>query len=131
MLRQKLYRVLLWTQGIYTFLTAAWPIIDIESFLFVTGYKTDIWLVKTVSILLLVISIVLLFSTPSFKQVNYQVALLALLVAIGMAYVDFYYSLNKTISKIYMADGFVEIVFVVGWLIVLKKIPPRRDNIRR
>jgi len=131
MLRQKLYRVLLWTQGIYTFLTAAWPIIDIESFLFVTGYKTDIWLVKTVSILLLVISIVLLFSTPSFKQVNYQVALLALLVAIGMAYVDFYYSLNKTISKIYMADGFVEILFVVGWLIVLKKIPPRRDNIRR
>ena len=130
MLWQRLYRVLLWTQGIYTFLTAAWPIIDIESFLFVTGYKTEIWLVKTVSILLLVISIVLLSSTSSFRQINYPVAILALLVAIGMAYVDFYYSLNKTISKIYIADGFVEILFAVAWLIVLKKIPPKRDNIK-
>src|SRR5215204_6110532 len=110
MLPQKLYSGILWAQGIYTFLTATWPIVDIESFMLVTGYKTDLWLVKTVSILLLAISISLLLCTV-FKQFNYPVALLALLVAVGMAYVDFYYSLNNTISKIYMADGFVEIGF--------------------
>ena len=124
---QKLYKLTLWCQGIYTFITAVWPIVDIESFMFISGYKTDLWLVKTVSVLLLAMSICLLINTSS-NRANLPVIILALLVAIGMAYVDFYYSLNNTISKIYMADGFVEILFIISWLMILIKNPAfKRD----
>ena len=124
---QKLYRLTLWSQGIYTFITAIWPIVDIESFMFVSGYKTDVWLVKTVSILLLAISICLITNTSS-NHPHLPIIILALLVAVGMAYVDFYYSLNGTISKIYMADGLVEILFIISWLIILIKNPAfKRD----
>jgi hypothetical protein len=116
----KLYKLNLWVQGIYTLLTALWPIVHIESFMEVSGYKTDIWLVNTVSVLLLSIAVALIVTT-TFKQINAPISVLALLVAIGMAYVDFYYALNNTIWNIYMADGVVEILFAVSWLIVLIK----------
>jgi hypothetical protein len=51
----KLFRIVLWVQTIYYLLTAIWPLADIESFMLVTGRKTDIWLVKTVSVLLLAV----------------------------------------------------------------------------
>lgn len=53
----KLYKGLLWIQGAYTSLTALWGLIDIDSFMAVTGPKNDIWLVKTVSVVLLAIGI--------------------------------------------------------------------------
>ena len=120
MLALKLYKLTLWLQGIYTFLTAVWPIVHIESFMEVSGYKTDVWLVKTVSVLLLSISVCMLVATLS-KQINIPVGVLALLVATGMAYVDFYYGLNDIIWNIYMADGVIEILFLVSWLLILIK----------
>ena len=124
---QKLYRLTIWSQGIYTFITAVWPIVDLESFMLVSGYKTDIWLVKTVSILLLAVSVCLLINTSAVHP-TLPIIMLALLVAVAIAYVDFYYSLNGTISKIYMADGFVEILFIISWLIILIKNPAfKRD----
>jgi hypothetical protein len=127
MLSQKLRKATLWTQGAYTFLTAIWPIVDIESFMEISGYKTDIWLVKTVSILLLATSISFLIDTLS-NRLNVPITMLALVVAIGMAYVDFYYSLNGTIRKIYMLDDFIEILFTIGWLVVLIKNPAQKRD---
>jgi hypothetical protein len=124
---EKLYKATIWSQAIYTFITAVWPIVNIKTFMLVSGYKTDIWLVKTVSVLLLAISICLLVNASSNKF-NFPIVLLSLLVAIGMAYVDFYYSINGTISKIYMADGFVEILFVIGWFVIILK-KSRRSGI--
>src|SRR5690606_5458945 len=49
-------RKFLWipfVQGLYFFLTAVWPLLHIESFQLVTGFKTDIWLVDTVAFLLI------------------------------------------------------------------------------
>jgi hypothetical protein len=119
MVTLKLYKITLWLQGLYTFLTALWPIVHMESFMEVSGYKTDVWLVKTVSILLLAIAICMLLSASSRQ--NIPVVILALIVAVGMAYVDFYYALNDTIWNIYMADGIIEILFVLSWLFILIK----------
>ncbi len=116
----KLPVTMLWMQGIYTMLTALWPIIDIESFMRISGYKIDIWLVKTVSVLLLAISVSML-STIFLKAPNYPVFLLALISAAGLAYVDFYYAFGERISKVYLADGIIEILFVLGWIIVFVK----------
>lgn len=57
---RKLYRVLLWVQGVYTALTTLWGLVDIDSFMAVTAPKTDVWLVKTVSAVLLALGLTLI-----------------------------------------------------------------------
>ncbi len=119
----KFTKYLLIIQGSYTFLTALWPIVHINSFMWISGYKQDVWLVKTVGVCLLAISVCLL--TSIFVKGNIlPVAALALFTSAGLAYVDFYYALNNVIRDIYMADGVIEIVFTICWLIVIKKERP-------
>lgn len=115
-----MYTTTLWAQGLYTLITAVWPIVDIQSFMQVSGYKTDIWLVKTVAALLVAISAGLLGATRA-EQYNIPIIVLALVAAVGLAYVDFYYALNDTIWNIYMADGVIEILFAISWLVILSK----------
>jgi hypothetical protein len=116
----KFTKYLLAIQGSYTFITAIWPIIHINSFMWISGYKHDVWLVKTVGVCLLAISVCLL--TSIFSKGNIlPIAALALFISVGLAYVDFYYALNNVIRAIYMADGVIEIVFALCWLITLRK----------
>jgi hypothetical protein len=60
MFARKLYRVLLWVQGVYTALTSLWGQLNIDSIMAVTGPKTDVWLFKTVSVVLLAIGFTLI-----------------------------------------------------------------------
>jgi hypothetical protein len=39
-------------QGIYFFVFGIWPILSMSTFLKITGPKTDLWLVKTVGLIL-------------------------------------------------------------------------------
>ena len=117
----KLFRALVWTQATYIFLTAAWPLIDIRSFMEVTGYRTDIWLVKTVGALLIPVSACLY--AHLFIQTNRIPALiLGALTAVAFAAIDFYYALNDVISDVYLADGAVELLFLSGWIFVARKM---------
>jgi hypothetical protein len=119
----KIFRSLLWIQGVYTLITAIWPLIHIESFMQVTGNKTDVWLVKTVGALLIPVALCLLMHL--FIDIDRRpVALLGGLTAVAFSCVDFYYALNDVISDIYLADGAIEIVFVLVWtyLIVSKRL---------
>ena len=110
--------MILWIQGIYTLLTALWALIDIESFMVLTGPKTDVWLVKTVSIVLLAFSLGLI--TQIFIRSNPLLVIIpAMINSIGLAGIDFYYSSLGTISGIYRADGILEIVFAIIWLYLL------------
>lgn len=40
-------------QGLYYSISGIWPLLSIDTFMAVTGPKTDIWLVKTVGVLLM------------------------------------------------------------------------------
>lgn len=114
----KLYRSTLWVQGIYTTLTALWGLIDIDSFMAVTGPKRDIWLVKTVSAILLAIG--LSFIMQAFIRSNaLPVIVLALISSMGLAFIDSYYAINKVISKIYLGDAVLQILFCFVWIYVL------------
>ena len=46
-------------QAIYYVVTGLWPVIDIASFIRITGPKTDVWLVKMVGLLTVAIAITL------------------------------------------------------------------------
>ncbi len=105
-------------QGLYWLLTGLWGLIDIHSFMMVTGPKTDIWLVKTVSVLIIVISLSLLSGVKSKEQTK-PVILLAISSCIGLAGIDLYYSLSNVISKVYLLDAVAEILFLIAWAVIL------------
>jgi hypothetical protein len=118
--RRKVYKALLWIRGGYTFLTALWGLVDIDSFMVITGPKTDIWLVKTVTVLLLPISLCFFYAL-FFKTDERLISILGMLTSLALACIDFYYTANKTIRWVYAVDGVLEMIFCIAWIYVLVK----------
>jgi len=111
----KLYKLLLRLNGIFYFLTGIWPIVHIQSFLWVTGPKTDIWLVKTVGWLIIACSLGML--AASFrKYIQPDVVLIVIGFAAFLAGVDIYYASTDVIAPVYLTDAVVEILLIITWL---------------
>jgi hypothetical protein len=102
-------------QGLYYLVTGLWPFIHIQSFLLVTGPKTDLWLVKTVGVLVTVIGAVLL-SASRTRRVTDEIVMLAVGSALGLAAIDLIYSLSGVISPVYLADAAAEIALAGLWV---------------
>lgn len=120
MMSSRLIQYLLWTQGIYYLLTAVWPLVHIESFMVVTGRKQDIWLVKTVSVLILSVALALLYGI--YYHTDYRlVRLIAVSSALGLTAIDIWYYLQGVIKWVYLADAVAEVALIVGWCV--PKIP--------
>src|SRR5688500_15738987 len=98
----KIYKRLLRLCGIFYFLTGIWPVVHIHSFMEVTGPKNDIWLVKTVGLLIATLSIGLLLA--SFRTYIQPDLILAVLGFAGfLTAVDIYYNVTDVIAPIYLA----------------------------
>ena len=104
-------------QGIYTLVTALWAIVDIHSFMMITGPKTDIWLVKTVAAILIPIGLFLLLNIYRTGPLLHLLSI-ALLSAVALALIDFYYTAKGTISGIYLADGVLQVGFILCWIYI-------------
>ena len=102
-------------QGVFYVATGLWPLFDIDSFQMVTGPKADLWLVRTVGVLVTVIGAVLLFAARG-RRVSDEIVLLAVGSALGLAMIDLVYALSGRISAIYLADAAVEIGLAVLWV---------------
>ncbi|HEX6433808.1 MAG TPA: hypothetical protein VFZ87_06185 [Gemmatimonadales bacterium] len=103
-------------QGVFYVLTGVWPLIDIVSFQVVTGPKVDLWLVRTVGVLVTVIGVVLLSASRS-RRITREILLLAVGSALGLAAIDLVYALSGRISAIYLADAAAEIALAGLWLV--------------
>jgi len=114
MTREKLLPAIALAQGALYIATGLWPLFDIDSFQAVTGPKTDLWLVRTVGVLVTVIGIVLVASARR-RKIGAEIALLAVGSALGLAGIDIVYVLSRTISAVYLADAVVEIGFAAAW----------------
>ena len=86
-----------------------------RTFIAVTGRKTDVWLVKTVGALLVVIGIALIVGSNS-EEIKSSTICLGVSSALALALVDIYYGLRKFISKIYLGEAVVELIFVFLWI---------------
>jgi hypothetical protein len=86
------------------------------TFLKVTGPKTDLWLVKTVGLLLAVIGLVLIVAQIN-AEVNPSIRILAIGSALSLALVEFIYVAKRVISPIYLGDAIAEL-FLIGWWIL-------------
>lgn len=116
-------------QGIYLMITALWPLLDINSFMRMTGRKTDIWLVKSVSVLLLSLVIILWKAALKPQPIPLSNAAAVMVGTGGLAAVEFSYYFNGTISRIYMIDAIIEMFFLLWWIVVfMNSLPRNREN---
>lgn len=104
-------------QGGYYLLTGVWSLVHIQSFIAVTGPKTDVWLVKTVGVLVSVIGLSLLLMGIR-GEVDPGLVLVAAGSAIGLLVIEVAYALQRVIGVIYLADALLEAVFVAWWVAV-------------
>jgi hypothetical protein len=82
-----LTRWLLLAQGLYFFLTGVWPVVHMPSFVAVTGPKTDLWLVRTVGLLIAVAGLAMI-AAGAHGIVDAPALILALGFAAALAAVD-------------------------------------------
>src|SRR3954463_9864080 len=85
-------------QSIYFALTGLWPLVHINSFMKVTGPKTDLWLVRTVGVLVIAIAIPMGLAAIDHR-ITIDVAVLAIGSALGLATIDVVYVLRRVIDK--------------------------------
>src|SRR4051812_16988823 len=91
-------------QAVYFGVTGVWPLVDIDSFMRVTGPKRDLWLVRTVGVLVTVIAAALALAAWK-RQFGAPICCLAIGSAVALATIDVFYSLRGTISRIYLLDA--------------------------
>jgi hypothetical protein len=105
-----------WIQAAYFLLTGVWPVLSIRTFMRVTGPKTDLWLVKTVGVVVAVIgaAIGLAAARQAFTP---EILALAIGSAAGLMLIDVIYVAKGVIARIYLADAVAQVVLIAGWLI--------------
>jgi hypothetical protein len=103
-------------QGWYYIATGVWPILDIDSFQLVTGPKVDLWLVRTVAVLVTVIGATLLLAVRQ-RRLDAPIVLLAVGSALGLASIDVVYVLVGRIPPVYLLDAAAEIVLAGLWTV--------------
>lgn len=101
-------------QGLYYFVTAAWPLVHVRSFEAVTGPKLEHWLLNTVAMMILCSSFVFISAGLSPFRPGKETLILAFSNALGLVAIDIIYSLKNVIRKVYLLDAAAE-----GALIVL------------
>ena len=119
--------LLRWTsffQGTYYILTGLWSLVSISTFQMVTGPKTDIWLVKTVGLLLIVSGLVFLFSAVRRRFLG-ETILLAIGNAGALALIEVIYVSVGRISLVYLFDAVMEVLIAGIWLMEAWKL--RKD----
>jgi hypothetical protein len=105
-------------QACYFLLTGVWPIVHMRSFLAVTGPKVDLWLVKTVGVLVAMVGSVLLMAAWS-GRITPEVIALAIGCAAALGIVDVVYVARRVIPKIYLLDAVAESVLIAAWIVAL------------
>lgn len=98
-------------QGWFYVATGLWPLFHMKSFEFVTGPKSDKWLVKTVALMITCSGVIFILYNDTQAAM-----ILAIMNALALSAIDIFYSLKKVISKIYLLDAVVELGFVAIYL---------------
>lgn len=109
-----LQRLTPFVQGGYYVLTGLWGVVELDSFQAVTGPKSDLWLVRTVGLMIVVVGAVLAEAAVK-RRITPEIVLLGVGSALGLACIDIVYATLGRISLIYYLDAIAEILILMGW----------------
>ena len=101
-------------QGSYWILTGLWPVVHLASFEWVTGPKTDDWLVRTIGALIAAVGVTLTVAARN-DRIGADAARLALLGALALGVADILAPLLAGVRWIYLLDAPVQATFALYW----------------
>lgn len=101
--------------GIYYILTGIWPLLDVESFMAVTGPKMDIWLVRAVGVVVLAAGSGFLLASL-LRAGNRPLILIAAASSLGLAAIDIRYVISGVISTVYLVDAVLQLLLLLVWV---------------
>jgi hypothetical protein len=101
--------------GAFNVLFGLWPLVHMRSFELVSGPKTDDWLVRTVSGLMVANGFTQLTAEPTPAALA-QTRLVGIGTAATFAAVDVVYATSGRISKVYLLDALLEAGWIAAWL---------------
>jgi len=104
-----------YAQGGYFLLTGLWPLLSIKTFQLVTGPKTDLWLVKTVGVVVAAIGATLIMA-GSRRQQAPEIPLLGISSAAALGGIDLVYVAKGRIARVYLLDALAEAGLIACWL---------------
>lgn len=104
--------------GLYFIVAGIWPILHMDSFVFITGPKEDLWLVETVGMLAAAIGLGLLVGGWR-RNISFPLSLIAVAAAIGFILIDAIYVWGGVISPIYLFDAVIEFVLLCFWVVFI------------
>ena len=113
----RLTRWLALAHGAFYVLSGLWPVVHLRSFYFVTGPKTDGWLVQTVGALLAAFGAAL-FSAGRRQRLSPEMIFLAIAMPLVLAAVDVIFVSRGVIPPIYLADAAGETLLALAWIAV-------------
>jgi hypothetical protein len=109
------YRPVAAVHAAYWIVTGVWPVVSIGSFQWLTGRKRDLWLVKTVGLLLAVIGAVIGLAGRRDLTAP-EIPALAIGSAATIATVDILYYRKGVLRWVYLVDAVGEIALIGWWL---------------
>lgn len=111
-------------QGFYYLVAGLWPLFGMRIFMVLTGPKTDLWIVKTLGLLLSVIGVFLIGAGVRCKH-SRELMMLAIGSVGVLAGVDISYAAKEVTSGVYLLYSFLEIVIIILLLILLNSMIAR------
>jgi hypothetical protein len=111
-------------QGLYLLATGMWPLVHYRSFEWVTGPKSDRWLVQTVAGLGVTAGWAMLRAGRS-TQGQDAARRLGVGSALTFGLIDVVYGGSGRIRRIYLADSAVEAAWLVAWAAQARQAPER------
>src|SRR3954468_24319759 len=105
-----------WIYAIYFLLTGMWPVVHIKSFMAVTGPKTDLWLVRTVGLLITAVGLCVAIAAAQ-RQIQLHALVLAIASSGFLLLIDMIYVARGVFARIYLLDAAVELLLIIAWVI--------------
>ncbi|MFT3830809.1 MAG: hypothetical protein QM691_13985 [Opitutaceae bacterium] len=102
-------------QGVYYLVTGVWPFLNRTTFEWITGPKTDYWVVGSFGVLLALSGGVLVLAARA-RRITREIAVLGAGSASLVAACDVLAGLQPRNTGAYFADALVELGFVGWWL---------------
>jgi hypothetical protein len=102
-------------QGLYFFVSGMWAVVDLRSFQWITGRKTDLWLVNTIGGLIAAVGAAIGLAGLR-RRVTPEIELLALGSSGVLGAADVIFVARRRISPVYLMDAAAEAILIWGWL---------------